>query len=91
MIMFELCGLIFHIGSSFHSGHYRAALRYRGHWMIYDDGKVPEQAETLSDMILRNATLYWFIMPTSDTDRTMNEGANLLGSRSGPTRSEFQP
>ena len=80
MIMYEICGIIYHLGSSPHSGHYRAALRYRGQWLLYDDGKVPDSVQTLPDVVLRNATLYWCVIPTTHTDRTMNAGVNLLGS-----------
>ena len=91
MIMFEICGLIYHIGSSPHSGHYRAALRYNGSWLIYDDGKVPEQVDELSDTILRNVTLFWCIIPNPCTDRTMNANENLLGSRSATIQYGYQP
>ena len=34
MIMYEICCIMFHIGSSPFSGHYRAPLRYKGSWLI---------------------------------------------------------
>ena len=81
-IMFEICGVIFHIGPNATSGHYRAALRYRGAWLIYDDGRVPDRATHLSDFILRNCIMIWCVIPTRHTDRTMNAGVCLRGSQS---------
>ena len=81
-IMFEICGVIYHIGPNATSGHYRAALRYRGAWLIYDDGRVPDRATHLSDFILRNCIMIWCVIPTRHTDRTMNAGVCLRGSQS---------
>ena len=38
-----------------------------GGWKVYDDGKVPDTLQTLSEGIIRNATLYWLIAPGADT------------------------
>ena len=80
--MYEICGIVYHLGSTPLSGHYRAALRYKGQWLLYDDGKVPAQIPELTDTILRNATLFWCIIPSAHTARTMNDGVELVGSRS---------
>ena len=80
MIMYEICGVIFHIGNSPDTGHYRAALRYKGSWLIYDDGRVPDKTEVLSETILRNIVMLWCVIPTRHTDRSMNAGENLRGS-----------
>ena len=33
---FQICAVGFHLGLTPHSGHYRSALRYRGHWLVYE-------------------------------------------------------
>ena len=38
-----------------------------GGWKVYDDGKVPDTLQALSEGIIRNATLYWLIAPGADT------------------------
>ena len=80
MLQYEICGLIYHSGTSFHSGHYRAALRYRNMWFLYDDGKLPDRVTDLSEQILRNVTLLWLIRPDEFTDRSMNTGELSRGS-----------
>ena len=39
---FDVCALVFHVGASPITGHYRAALRCDHTWMIYEDGQLPE-------------------------------------------------
>jgi hypothetical protein len=56
-----VCGFVFHLGASPHSGHYRAAVRYRNQWLLYEDGTIPEKHVDLPDMALRNSVLFWLL------------------------------
>eukprot|EP00435_Cladocopium_sp_Y103_P069123 s396_g32.t1 len=69
---FEICGVVFHLGISPHHGHYQAALRYRGGWMVYDDNRLPVQVSQLSDSILRNCVLIWLVRLSPHNDRTLS-------------------
>lgn len=37
---YELTGIIVHLGSSTHSGHYVAYIKKNGQWVLYNDRKV---------------------------------------------------
>ena len=54
-----ISGFIFHLGSSPHSGHYRAAVRRQNKWYIYEDGQLPEKCIDLPDHVLQNTVLFW--------------------------------
>eukprot|EP00435_Cladocopium_sp_Y103_P018388 s1539_g4.t1 len=69
---FEISGVVFHLGTSPHHGHYQAALRYRGGWMVYDDNRLPVPVSQLSDTILRNCVLIWLVRLSPHNDRTMS-------------------
>ena len=56
-----VCGFVFHLGASPHSGHYRAAVRCRNQWLLYEDGTIPEKHVDLPDMALRNSVLFWLL------------------------------
>jgi len=56
-----VCGFVFHLGASPHSGHYRAAVRCRNQWLLYEDGTIPEKHVDLPDMALRNSILFWLL------------------------------
>ena len=68
---FEICAIIYHLGTSPLAGHYRVALRYQKQWMIYEDGRPPDQTKTLPDTVLRNSVMYWLVRPSAITARTM--------------------
>ena len=68
---FHLVAVTFHLGSSPHSGHHRAALRYKGGWLVYDDNRLPDPLPELSDEILCNATMFWLIQINDIAARTI--------------------
>ena len=70
---FVLCGVVFHLGQTPFSGHYRAGLKYRGHWLLYEDDTLPEKVATLPESVSRNTILFWLVKPTVANVRTMNE------------------
>ena len=85
--IFEICAIIYHLGNSPLSGHYRTALRYQQHWMIYDDGKVPDRVCELPDNVMRNCVMFWLIRPTAASARTMEtEDPRLFRSFGTVTR-----
>ena len=69
---FEICAIVYHIGATPISGHYRAALRCGQRWLVYDDGVLPESMDNLHEQIHSNVVLIWLI-PTADTARTGEE------------------
>ena len=69
-VPFRIAALTYHMGSGPNSGHHRTALRYRGRWMIYDDNRLPEVSNALSDTILCNLTTLWLVKPTYHAVRT---------------------
>ena len=78
MDLFEVCCLVYHLGFTPHTGHYRAALRCKGGWLLYDDGTVPDRVLTLPETVLRNCVLIWLVRPTPSNARTMmEEGDNF--------------
>ena len=58
-VQFAISGFIFHLGDTPHSGHYRAAVRCRNQWLVYEDGRLPDKHVDLPDTILRNIVLFW--------------------------------
>jgi hypothetical protein len=68
---FAICAIIFHIGSSPFSGHYRAALRYQSQWLMYEDGRPPDRVDFLPEFVLRNCVMFWCVRPTFFNVRTM--------------------
>ena len=70
---FVLCGVVFHLGQTPFSGHYRAGLKYKGHWLLYEDDTLPEKVATLPESVSRNTILFWLVKPTVANVRTMNE------------------
>ena len=85
MDTFAICGVIFHLGVSPCSGHYRAALRYQKGWLIYDDNKIPDRVEKLPMEVHRNCTMFWLNRPTPHTVRTMEEADPRLLARNSST------
>ena len=67
----ELCGVIFHLGASPHTGHYRAGLRHNGNWLLYEDGRIPDKVSELPDWVCRNSVLLWFVQPSASAVRTL--------------------
>ncbi|KAK8921317.1 Ubiquitin carboxyl-terminal hydrolase 14 [Platanthera zijinensis] len=47
---YKLLGLVSHIGSSIHCGHYVAHVRKEGRWVIFNDSKVGASADPPLDM-----------------------------------------
>lgn len=70
--VFDVCAITFHIGASPHAGHYRTALKYQQRWMIYEDGRPPDQVVTLPESVLRNSVLFWLVRPNLITARTLD-------------------
>jgi len=77
---FRIAAITYHLGVSPNSGHHRTALKYRGHWLVYDDGRLPDALPDLTDEILCNLTTLWLIKPTWLAVRTMDRapGGNDL-------------
>ena len=67
----ELCGVIFHLGATPHTGHYRAGLRLHGNWLLYEDGRIPDKVTELPDMVCRNSVLLWFVQLNACNARTL--------------------
>ena len=83
---FDICGVIFHLGDSPHTGHYRAALRYQKKWLIYDDHRAPDQASELPSAVLQNCTVFWLIRTNDHSARTMNTEDQWYGRPSSMSR-----
>jgi hypothetical protein len=69
---FRIAAISYHIGANPNTGHHRTALKYQGHWLVYDDNKLPDHAHVLSDEILCNITMIWLILPNVTAVRTMD-------------------
>jgi hypothetical protein len=67
----ELCGVIFHLGATPHTGHYRAGLRLHGNWLLYEVGRIPVKVTELPDMVCRNSVLLWFVQLNACNARTL--------------------
>ena len=67
---YDICALVFHIGATPITGHYRAALRCHNKWMVYEDGQLPDSMQSLTPAIQQNVVLFWLIPTSNDTDRT---------------------
>ena len=64
--LYEICGLVYHLGHSPNTGHYRAVLRSNDRWLDYDDGTLPVPLQDLTDTICNNVVMIWLI-PARDT------------------------
>ena len=67
---YQVSALVYHIGSTPISGHYRTALQCGPKWFIYEDGRLPDQFSELTEQIQRNAVLIWLTPLHADTART---------------------
>ena len=76
-LQFHLVAVTFHLGNSPHSGHHRAALRYKGGWLVYDDNRLPDHLHELSDEILSNATMFWLIKINDIAARTIDLSSTM--------------
>ena len=74
METFVICGVVYHLGVTPSTGHWRAALKYQGHWLMYDDACVPERVVQLPEHVHRNCLLVWLVRDTPHNARTMNHG-----------------
>ena len=73
---FEMCGVVFHLEDTPNTGHYRAGLRHKGQWLLYEDGCIPDRVPILPEVVRRNCVLLWFVRSTGRNARTMEtEGA----------------
>ena len=63
----NVSGLVFHLGQTPDSGHYRAVLRYQNQWLAYEDAQPPERYPSLPKFVLDNVVLV-FLTP-SECDR----------------------
>ena len=75
---FDLAAVTFHIGTSPNSGHYRTAVRYKGRWFVYEDNRLPDQIPTLTEDILRNCTMFWYVLHSSTDVRNMTAPPSRL-------------
>ena len=72
---FRICGFIFHLGETPHSGHYRAAVHCRNQWLLYEDGRLSDKYVELPDFVLQNTVLFWLMPVDGIADR---DSAELL-------------
>ena len=81
--LFEICGLIFHLGDTPHTGNYKAVLLCNHKWLVYDDGQIAQPIDALSDIILTNVVMFWLIPACGTSARHLldRQRANL---RDGP-------
>jgi hypothetical protein len=70
---FHIAAVTFHIGLGPHSGHHRVAIRYHGSWLVYDDNRLPDIIESLTNEILCNMTMVWLVHAAPIAARTMHE------------------
>ena len=70
---FHIAAVTFHIGHGPNTGHHRTALKYHGSWLVYDDNKLPDHADHLTDEILRNMTMTWLVHDDLTAVRTMHD------------------
>ena len=82
MMPFHLVAVTYHLGLSPNSGHHRATLRYQGHWLSYDDNRLPDSISELTDEILCNATMLWLVQPNATAVRTLAHRQSLAPSAS---------
>ena len=78
---FQVCGLIYHVGASPITGHYRAVLNCGSRWLDYDDGRLPDTLTELTAHICANIVMVW-LKPTIPHDRTTLDGP-LLAAPNG--------
>ena len=71
---YHVSALVYHIGANPISGHYRAALQCGQTWFVYEDGKLPDQLNTLTESIERNIVLIWLTPVDAASDRTERPG-----------------
>ena len=81
--LFEVCALIFHLGQSPHTGHYKAVLNCNDKWLMYDDGQIPEPLDILTADILTNVVMVWLI-PARGTDARHMLERRRTDLRDGP-------
>lgn len=62
---FQICGVIFHKGANYHSGHFFSSFYCcnKRRWLHYDDGKIPLITQTLEDEDLLRLTHMIWITP----------------------------
>ena len=71
---YKVCGLIYHLGATPITGHYRAVLNCDNRWLNYEDGRLPDSLHTLTDQIQSNVVMLW-LQPTGTTPvRTTLDG-----------------
>ena len=63
-----VCGLIYHLGATPITGHYRAVLNCGHRWLDYEDGQLPDSMIQLSARIQTNVVMVWLrpLKPTLD-------------------------
>jgi len=71
-LTFHIAAVTFHIGHGPNTGHHRTALKYHGSRLIYDDNKLPDHVDQLTDEILCNMTMTWLVYPDNLSVRTMH-------------------
>ena len=67
---YAVSAVIFHVGHTPFTGHYRAALKCGHKWFAYEDGRLPDQLTELSTQILANIVMIWLTPLTDLHDRT---------------------
>jgi hypothetical protein len=73
---FVVAGIIFHLGATPTSGHYRTAVRYNDQWMAYEDNTIPERFTTLPDWICGNIVMF-MLLPLHDETVRRRVRSNL--------------
>ena len=65
-----VCGLIYHLGATPITGHYRAVLNCGHRWLDYEDGQLPDSMTQLSARIQTNVVMVWLKPLQTILDRT---------------------
>lgn len=77
--MYRIIAVAFHLGMTANSGHWRAALYQSNRWLLYDDGRLPEQMSELSNDVQRQMHLIWLIDAAS-VRTPLSAAANAVAS-----------
>ena len=83
----NVSGLVFHLGQTPDSGHYRAVLRYQNQWLAYEDAHPPERFQSFPKFVLDNVVLV-FLTPLAPDRHTAEQ---VLRAHSTSTASHPQP
>eukprot|EP00438_Fugacium_kawagutii_P030330 Skav223213 [mRNA] locus=scaffold2231:23152:26304:- [translate_table: standard] len=76
-VKYKLISLLSHFGDGLHNGHYRAALREAGHWLLTDDAMTPRAVFDLPKTFATGVTVLWLLQADKD-DRLRSDAIMSL-------------